>query len=208
MLCSLHSHYIDTIKSLCSLYLARSYPKNLVLKWTKDNITTCWHNHLMIPENKQEHDDVLVLKSEFNTTWNYFNAKELGDTILGYWHGWLAAAESGSFSTRYPDEREVFSLHETTADLCLPLESNGEWCLMLDIRKIGFSNKRVLVSRKHTRNLFDLTSLWKKTVLTTLDEDALDTDNNINIHHANSDSDMDVDNPDYLFNILGYRQLS
>jgi hypothetical protein len=79
---------------------------------------------------------------------------------------------------------------------------------MPDVRKIGFSNKRILVLRKHTRNLFDLTSLWKKTVLTTLDNDALDLDNQvINLHHADSNSDMEVDDPEDLFNVLGYRQL-
>jgi hypothetical protein len=80
--------------------------------------------------------------------------------------------------------------------------------LVSDIWKIGFQNKRIIISRKHTRNLFDLTSLWKKTVLTTLDNDVLELEENIcNIHHHDSDSDMDIDGPEYLFNVVGYRQL-
>jgi hypothetical protein len=64
------------------------------------------------------------------------------------------------------------------------------------------------VSQKRTRNLFDLTSLWKKTVLTTLDNDAFEPEDNvIRLHRRDSDSDMDVDDPDKLFDILGYRQL-
>jgi hypothetical protein len=48
------------------------------------------------------HVNVLVLKSEFNTVWNYFSTKKLGNTMLGYWHGWLAAIESNTFSIWYP----------------------------------------------------------------------------------------------------------
>ena len=206
MLCSLHSHYADAIKGLCSLYLARGYPRDLIVKWTRDNFTKRWHNRLTVSSTKQEHGDVLVLKSEFNTAWNYFSAKELGDTILGYWRGWLAAAESGSWSNRYPDEREVKDLHETPVDFCLPLGSNGDLTLMPDVRKIGFSDKRILVSRKRTRNLFDLTSLWKHTVLTTLDKDASAQGEVINLHRADSDSDMEVDDPEALFNVVRDRK--
>ena len=39
-----------------------------------------------------------------------------------------------------------------------------------DLRKTSILNRRLLVSKKRTRNLFDLASLWKRTVLSTLDE--------------------------------------
>jgi hypothetical protein len=207
-LCSLRSHYVDAIHSLCSLYLARGYPKQLVLKWTKDNMQTRWHNRLTVKE-KREHNDVLVLKSEFNTAWNYFNAKELGDTIIGYWRGWLAAAEAGQFTARFPDERDSKDLSEAMEDVSLRVRSNlGDWRIP-DIRKTSMDRySRVIVSRKRTRNLFDLTSLWKKTVLTTLDNDAFEPEENvIRLHRRDSDSDMDVDDPDKLFDVLGYRQL-
>jgi hypothetical protein len=206
-LCSLRSHYVDAINSLCSLYLARGYPKNLVLKWTKDNMQARWHNRLTV-KPKQEHDDVLVLKSEFNTAWNYFSARELGDTIIGYWRGWLAAAEAGNFSAQFPDERDFKDLEETPLDCCLRVPSTqGDWGIP-DIRKTSMQRlDKVIVSRKRTRNLFDLTSLWKKVVLTTLDDNAFESEDVIDLHHRDSDSDMDVDNPDALFNVLGYRQL-
>jgi hypothetical protein len=55
----------------------------------------------------------------------------------------------------------------------------------------------MLVSHKRTRNLFDLTSLWKHTVLLKLDEDASDPDNQPPANDADpdivmSDSDMSV----------------
>lgn len=47
--------------------------------------------------------------------------------------------------------------------------------LVPDIRKINILNSRVIVSRKRTKNLFDLTSLWKKTVISTLEGDIVNS---------------------------------
>lgn len=38
----------------------------------------------------------------------------------------------------------------------------------------------MIVSRKRTRNLFDLTSLWKKTVVTTLEHDIVNESSQLN----------------------------
>jgi hypothetical protein len=70
-----------------------------VINWTRSNIKECWQKCL--DDNQQEHNDILVLKSGFNTAWNYFSAQELGDTVLGYWCSWLAAAESNTYNIRY-----------------------------------------------------------------------------------------------------------
>jgi hypothetical protein len=207
-LCSVHSHYADAIKSLSSLYLARGYPLNLVRQWTKDNFTARWQNRLTTIQRK-EHDDLLVLKSTFNTAWNYFSAKELGDTVLGYWRGWLAAAESNTLGVRYPNNLDLQALGDTMSDLCLAIETpSGPW-LMPDIRKIGFANKKLMVSRTRTRNLFDLTSLWKKTVLRTLEVDASGPDENMDLSDGDSSvsSNSDRIDPDLYFNVLGYRQM-
>jgi hypothetical protein len=68
-----------------------------------------WQNCLA--DNQCMHDDVLVLRFEFNTAWNYFSAKELSNTVLGYWHSWLAAMESNTL---------VFGIHHS-------LEIIGTW---------------------------------------------------------------------------------
>ncbi|KAH7045378.1 hypothetical protein BKA62DRAFT_629957, partial [Auriculariales sp. MPI-PUGE-AT-0066] len=54
-----------------------------------------------------------------------------------------------------------------------------------DLRRINYDNKRIIVSKKRTRNLFDLTSLWKKTVLVNMDEQAAE----------DLGSDMDLSTP-------------
>jgi hypothetical protein len=203
-LCSLHSHYVDAIKGLCALYIARGYPSNLVVHWTRSNITTRWQNRLS--DNKREHEDVLVLKSEFNTAWNYFSATELGDTVLGYWRGWLAAAESNTFGVRYPAfSGDRGDLEDVEAARCVVVNTPTGPTSIPDVRTIGFANRRMIVSRKRTRNLFDLTSLWKKTVLNRLERDVLEPEENLAMEVDSSvSSDESETDPGYLFRIIGY----
>jgi hypothetical protein len=202
-LCSLNSHYIDAIRGLCALYIARGYPSNLVINWTRSNIKERWQKRL--DNNRREHDDILVLKSEFNTAWNYFSAKELGDTVLGYWRGWLAAAESNTYNIRYPAfSGETGDLEDVSASRCVIVDTPTGPRPIPDIRTIGFANRRMIVSRKRTRNLFDLTSLWKKTVITRMDRDALEPEENLGSDMDVSSSDLSETDPGYLFQIIGY----
>jgi hypothetical protein len=201
-LCSLHSHYVDAIKGLCALYIARGYPSNLVINWTKSNMSQRWQKRLT--DNRREHEGVLVLKSEFNTAWNYFSAKELGDTVLGYWRSWLAAAESGAYSARYPMfTGDCGDLAGTDAALSVVVGTPTGPLPIPDVRKIDLAQK-VIVSRKRTRNLFDLTSLWKKTVLQKLEEDVLVPEETVGSDMDVSSSDVSDTNPGYLFSTIGY----
>jgi hypothetical protein len=202
-LCSLHSHYIDAIKSLSALYIVRGYPSNLIVNWTRNNIATRWQNRLS--ENRREHEDLLVLKSQFNTAWNYFSATELGDTVLGYWRGWLAAAESNTYSARYPMfSGDCGDLEGTEPARCAVVVTPSGPSPVPDIRTIAFANRRMIVSRKRTRNLFDLTSLWKKTVLNRLERDVLEPEANLVINNDGSSSDESEEDPGYLFRTIGY----
>lgn len=204
-LCSLHSHYMDAIRGLCALYIARGYPSNLVVNWTRSNIATRWQNRLS--DTQRPHEDLLVLKSSFNTAWNYFNAKELGDTVLGYWRGWLAAAESNNYSIRYPAfSDDMGDLSGTDQARCVSvLNFQGQLSHVPDVRTIAMANRKIIVSRKRTRNLFDLTSLWKKTVFTRLDRDVLEPEENISSDMDVSSSDVSENDPGYLFHTIGYR---
>jgi hypothetical protein len=151
------------------------------------------------------HDDILVLKSEFNTAWNYFSAKELGDTVLGYWRGWLAAAESNTFSIRYPAfSGDNGDLEVENPALCVVVNTPSGPRSIPDVRTIGFANRRMIVSRKRTRNLFDLTSLWKKTVLTRLDRDVVEPEENLSSEMDVSSSDLSETDPSYLFQVINY----
>jgi len=207
-LCSKHSHYVDAIKGLCALYIARGYPKNLIVNWTRMNILSRWENRLSKQQRVQTHDTLMVLKSSFNTAWNYFNAKELGDNVIGYWRGWLAAAESETFSPRYPVfSDDVGEVTDTPEARCVSVRTLAGPALLPDIRAIGLDKSRWLVSRKRTRNLLDISSLWKKTVFDKLESDVLeptvepDPDHEMmNISSDESETDMG-----YLFSTIGYR---
>ena len=95
------SVYKDAIRGLVALYIRRGYPADLVNSWMRNNIRERWNNRLHIHKSS-EHVDVLVLKTEFNLAWNYFNANELSKTIFGYWKTWLSKADKKEFSSEFP----------------------------------------------------------------------------------------------------------
>jgi hypothetical protein len=184
-LSSLYSHYLDAVKGLATLYISRGYPQDLVYKWLKDNITERWEKRLN--EVRPEPRELLVLKSYYNTTWNYFNAKELGDTVLGYWRTWLEKAERNEFSIRYPKfSGDLGDIAECRPRFTTEVRTSEGPKEIPDIRKIGILNRRMIVSRKRTRNLFDMTSLWKKTVLAKMDS-------KLSEPLSEESDDMDVD---------------
>ena len=41
--------------------------------------------------------DVLILKTEFNQAWNYFNTNEFSKIIFRYWKTWLSKANKKEF---------------------------------------------------------------------------------------------------------------
>jgi hypothetical protein len=157
-LSSLNSHYCDAVHGLAAMYIARGYPSDLVYKWLSDHIRERWNKRLSVIERTT--DEVLVLKSVFNTAWNYFSARELGETVLNYWRDYSIRAELDDYNVKFP----MFSashggLDGVRSDLCSEfLTINGRE-LIPDIRKINILNRRMITSRKRTRNLFDLTSL-------------------------------------------------
>ncbi|KIK76103.1 hypothetical protein PAXRUDRAFT_18445 [Paxillus rubicundulus Ve08.2h10] len=59
---------------------------------------------------------------------------------------------------------------EAAPTLFVKLKGKEEEFFKLDICKTNIFNRKWIVSRKRTRNLFDLTNLWKKIALEKLDE--------------------------------------
>ena len=147
--------YTEALKDLIKLYIHRGYPADLVHKWYYSNIQVRWNKKL---ENRPVPTaDTLVLKTEYNLAWNYFNAHTLGQTIFDYWSEWLQRHETGSHNMLYP----------------APAQVKGTSQEVFDIRETNIMNSRVILSRKRTRNLLDLTNLWKKSVLESLERDVL-----------------------------------
>jgi hypothetical protein len=206
---STYSVYCDAISGLAALYIARGYPSDLVHYWVKNNIKERWEKRLNI--TKPQHDAVLVLKSEFNTAWNYFSASELGNTILGYWRDWIQRAETGDYSIEFPEfsqtRGDLEDTDESLATLVKDSQGQGHKFTVPDIRKLDILNRRMLVSRKRTRNLFDLTNLWKNIVLLKMDQQILmdNHDDNTNNDH---ESDMDIESDDHDISLSSDRSVS
>ena len=158
-------HYSAAMRGLVALYIHRGYPADEVHKWLYSNLSRRWDNRLA-DKPAPESADILVLKTQYNLAWNYFNSHQLGDTIFGYWREWLERADTGNFNNEFPppEKRDLRTSNWGTR------ETEGLW----DLRKTNIFNSRVILSRKRTRNLLDLTNLWKKSVMENLEEQALD----------------------------------
>lgn len=82
-LSSRRQHYLEAIRELGALYIARGYPVDLVHHWIKTNLARRWMNRLHEPSESTK--SVLVLKSSFNPVWETFNIHELWNTIKEEW---------------------------------------------------------------------------------------------------------------------------
>ena len=157
-------HYSEALKGLVTLYIQRGYPVDEVHKWLCSNVTRRWNERLKIKADQPKGSaDVLVLKSQYNLAWNYFNATQLGDTIFGYWRTWLDRAAAGLHDHEYPAP-------STRDSRVYPGEFGTNMPGLWDLEKTNLFNSRVMVSRKRTRNFLDATNLWKRSVLETQED--------------------------------------
>ena len=98
---------------------------------------------------------------------------------------------------KYPQfSADVADLTETQPDLTVVVTNQDGKFNIPDIRKINILNRRMIVSRKRTRNLFDLTNLWKKIVLSNMDEEVLQDNMDVPVEEVNEDVDMELDSND------------
>jgi hypothetical protein len=181
--------YKSALYDLIALYRKRGYPYQLLYEWTQKYIEERWHKRLSVDSRDKPgpRDDVLVLKTEYNTAWNFFSAAELGNTILGYWSEWLKRAETQDYNSEFPrcpprtGDVECAPLYGTSIPV-IPEEANepgvlpdlgkgaqGHHWYVPDVRKLSIARSRTITSRKRVRNLMDLTNSWKKEVLSGID---------------------------------------
>jgi hypothetical protein len=107
---------------------------------------------------------------------------------------WIQHAEEGKYNIRFPQYTpDQADLVDSLPELCAPvMHANGLVQLVPDIHKLDFLHRRMIVSRKCTRNLFDLTNLWKNIVLSNMEQHIL-KDNHDPPSHDNKDIDMELD---------------
>jgi hypothetical protein len=95
ILSSSPANYLDALRDLSGIYIARGYPVALVKKWLKEQTSRRWHNRFnesrrSITTNpagsgNADASKLLVLKSYFNPVWDAFNVQELGQVIVRTW---------------------------------------------------------------------------------------------------------------------------
>ena len=174
--------YKRAVQELVNLYHKRGYPAQLIDAWVQKYAADRWKKRHSDSAKKADADDtsdrVLILKSTYNTAWNYFNATELGASMLGYWREWYERAERGDYDDKFPEwDVPLPQDFGSQARYLTPITSLGEApdyqsreIEVPDLRKILITEHRVLVSKKRGRNMLDLANLWKKQVLQKLDE--------------------------------------
>ena len=162
--------YMTALKGLVNLYIKRGYPAQEVRRWLA-NTQERWNKRHT--RREAEGANILVLKSEYNLAWNYFSARELGDTVLGYWKEWLIRASLREFNSEFPAPGPV---EEDSSNVRYRLDENWEDSAgrlvgypVLSRYQPNLLDARTLVAKSRTRNLMDLTNLWKRTVLERLE---------------------------------------
>jgi hypothetical protein len=102
------------------------------------------------------------------------------------------------YNIHYPQyTSDTADLSETRQELTTPVVASDTVVQIPDIHKLDILNRRMIVSRKRTRNLFDLTTLWKKLVLSNMEQQVLpDNHDLVSQNIAGTNSDMDIDSQD------------
>jgi hypothetical protein len=184
-LCSKPAYYTEAIRDLGVTYIARGYPIDLINHWIKEHTSERWRSRLSTPV--KSNDDVLVLKTKFNEAWAAFNVHEMGQRISGKWSEFLDGhSDTTDRLLRDPATywQGIFrdsGLHSSDiAHGASPGESlvRGKtfvtgrgvtyFSRMLDVQRAGFTSAKWIISRKRTRNTYDMVNLWKRTVLSDL----------------------------------------
>lgn len=213
-LSSTYDVYVDALQSLAALFEVRGYPTGLVRKWLSDNMSERWKKRLDTSnQSKDDTEGVFILKTTYNTAWNYFSAKQLGDSVIGTWKREVFLSTLDPNLNSLDNKERIAYLHPSASWAGLSSVSpdflTDFWTAdgprpMPDISKLGFLNNRFIVSRKRTKNLFDLTSLWKKTVLQKMEEDISESpgdDLEVDVDEVDMDiSDDDDDSDDHQVN--------
>jgi hypothetical protein len=166
VLCSTFTAYKHALNGLKTIYVKRGYPSRFIESIIKENIAERWNRRLVETSVQTTPEDVLVLKSHYNTAWNYFSAQKLHDIVSDQWNRWLKAAEQGKkIHDAPPGLFGVGEINATPEHLTVLVSDGVDRYELPDIRKIDIMSRRWLVSQKRNKNLFDLATTWKQSVI-------------------------------------------
>jgi hypothetical protein len=180
-------HYQTAIHDLCCVYISRGYPIPVIKHWSKQYAHKKWETRLS--QAIVNEDPVLVVKTEFNTAWNWFDINILKDTIMTSLNHWKYDFISGKYgnvnSPVHPDQWDAWleldrlDFAGIAGSLGLPRESVMDRLIhtvgeveprsaaIIDLGSYIMGNARWLLSRKRTQNFADIASLWRQSLLKT-----------------------------------------
>jgi len=95
MLSLQYDTYVNAYREVADIYIAQGYPPMLIASWLQENYSAHWDAHLS--NNKQTKADVLVLKSKYNISWDFFNIQLLAECMKTRW---MEALQTLSFGNR------------------------------------------------------------------------------------------------------------
>jgi hypothetical protein len=179
--------FASACKEHADIYIARGYPPMLIAAWLRDNYRARWDARLR--EFSPLRADVLVLKSEYNISWDYFNVQKLSEQMKSGWAEALRTLAFGShvadlglhpqvIATR-PKMSLIPSLKKLPTDPGATASAHGSFVdvglhgSFLRLDKLGLLDRRFIVSKKRTKQLFDLCAMWRKVVLERRDRQAI-----------------------------------
>ncbi|KXN81808.1 hypothetical protein AN958_03738 [Leucoagaricus sp. SymC.cos] len=170
--------YSNACKEVADIYIARGYPPLLIAAWLRGNYRARWESRLVEPPSLSA--DVLVLKSEYNISWDFFNVQTLSERLRAGWALALRTLAYGSpvakdlpldIQNLRPRTQGLGSLLQTPESSSIVgmasdrLVLEGLFGPFLRLDKFGLFTKKLLVSKKCNLQLIDLTSMWRRVVL-------------------------------------------
>lgn len=175
-LSSRYDDFVRACREVCDIYIARGYPPSLVSQWLKSSHQKRWDARLS--ESAPVSLDVLVLKSEYNVSWDLFNVHTLAERMKTAWKVGLRTLSFGRTERLrggpLPDDviatKPKYSLAPKLRDGTIgdhhdSFHELGLFGPYLRLDKVGLFNKRFLVGKRRTRQLTDLASMWRRVVL-------------------------------------------
>ena len=143
-------HYLDALKGLKSLYIARGYPIKILNSWLKANSDKRWRQRLEEPIKGT--DELFVLKSEFNPIWETFTSKDMFFNIKNAWRRDMPHIEKCDLQGRCGIHNSATTQHLIPNDLKI-LENKR---IEASIFKYSIADASALVVDTHTTPKFPL----------------------------------------------------
>lgn len=180
LLSSDKSIFRESAHALAAVYADRGYPKDLIKQWLKQHADERWIARLA-PRVQSRAENPLVIKSEFNPAWHSFPIKDVENILHREWSAYRPTLED-----ELPEDPDVdgLAIEHSRNPWVGPASAVGPIALGKRKREeasaftrrlkrlraddsalVQYTERPVMLSRKRTLNLMDLTHIWRNNTL-------------------------------------------